>query len=215
MAYHIVTLDNISEQLEGIQSTLEENNEVDCSCFCPSEDELENLLERLFVDNIKVTPPNVPVLFSTSDTSNNQDWTSPPFYTHPRGYKMKLVISHRLFNGYLPSAPDNPSGLYAKFILLDGEYDGYLRFPIRMTIEFHVFKKTTNDSRLITFCFDDSTPPAYTSRMSEGISWRNRRRSRPIRDVLLLREGERHLYSIDGCLTFKITNVETLYNSYM
>ncbi len=85
MASKKVTLDNISEQLEAIQWTLK-HLDVDCSCL--SENELESLLQRLFVN--KVTPPTVPVLFSTKD--NQEKWTSPPFYTHPRGYKMVLVI---------------------------------------------------------------------------------------------------------------------------
>ncbi len=195
MAYNIVTLEDICEQLEGIQSTLE-NQELECSC--PSEDDLESLLDRLFVN--KATPPNVPVLFT--NTLNNRHWTSPPFYTHPRGYKMELVISYRRA-GNIAATPNN---CYAKFILLDGEYDDYLRFPIRMTIELHVMKKTTNESRSITFCFDDNTPPEYTARIVGYSNHRNRAGY-----VLLLRGDEIDLYKIDGCLTFKITKVETSY----
>ncbi len=41
---------------------------------------------------------------------------------------------------------DKPFGCYAKFILLQREYDDYLRFPIRITIKLHVMKKATNES---------------------------------------------------------------------
>ena len=151
-----VTLDNISEQLEAIQGTLE-NLDVDCSCL--SENELENMLQRLFVN--KVTPPTVPVLFSMPD--NQEKWISPPFYTHPRGYKMVLVIlrirpeppSYYSRYGGAANSPDDPSGWYANFSLLQGEYDDYLRFPIRMSIVLHVMKKATNESRSITVHFND------------------------------------------------------------
>ena len=106
-----------------------------------SEEDLEGLLQRLIN---KVTPPSVPVEFSTSA---NRDWTSPPFYTHPRGYKMALVISYEHFKPLrkaaypkaripvytstpAPAPLDNYSGCYASFVLLQGEYDDYLRFPI-------------------------------------------------------------------------------------
>ncbi len=119
----------------------------------PKED-LESLLQRLIS---KVTPP---VLFTTKD---NRDWTSPPFYTHPRGYKMELVISYRRA-GNTVATPDNPFGCYAKFILLEGEYDDYLRFPIRMTIVLHVMKKATNESCSIIVRFDDNTFSKCTER---------------------------------------------------
>ena len=172
-----------------------------------SEEDLERLLQRLInkitpptVAPPTVPPPNVPVLFTTKD---NRDWTSPPFYTHPRGYKMELVISYRRA-GNANATPDNPFRCYAKFILLEGEYDDYLRFPIRMSIELHVMKKTTNESRCITFCFDDSAPRECTERWTD-----NRRRQNTAGDVRLLEYNEIDLYSIDGRFTFMISKVHT------
>ncbi len=200
MASKKVTLDNISEQLEAIQWTLK-HLDVDCSCL--SENELENMLQRLFVN--KVTPPTVPVLFSTKD--NQEEWISPPFYTHPRGYKMELVISHIRPEPYgdANSPYDrDPSGWYANFSLLQGEYDDYLRFPIRMSIVLHVMKKATNESRSITVHFNDKTLPKYTVRQLEYDNY-----SDPDGDVLLFKCDELDLYSIEGNLTFHITRVDT------
>ena len=64
---------------------------------------------------------------------------------------MELVISYRRA-GSTAAIPDNPFSCYANIILLQGEYDDYLRFPIRMMIVLHVMKKTTNESRHVIFC---------------------------------------------------------------
>ncbi len=168
-----------------------------------SEEDLKGLLQRLIN---KVTQPTVPVLFSTPA---DLDWISPPFYTHPRGYNMKLVISYRRDYGSTATVatPDKPFGCYAKFILLKGEYDDYLRFPIRMAIELHVMKKATNESRSVPFRFDDNTSRKCTERWMD---WSNTDvRLDQFKEVLLLKKDEMNLFSIDNFLTFKITKVET------
>ncbi len=119
---------------------------------------------------------------------------------------MELVISYRRA-GSTAATPDNPFGCYANFILLEGEYDDYLRFPIRMMIVLHVMKKTTNESRHVIFCLDDKSPHECTERWTSSTS--SRRRQNKAGDVRLFQYNEMDLYSVDGRFTFKITKVET------
>ena len=94
--------------------------------------------------------------------------------------------------------------LYINFFMWEGEFDEYLRFPVRLSIELHVLKKTTNESRLVTFKFDDSTPPEFTARCR-----RFSHRAVEGGDVLLLKSGEIDSFAVDSCLMFRITKVDT------
>ena len=59
---------------------------------------------------------------------------------------------------------DIEKGLYANFFLRKGDFDDYLRFPIRMTFDLQVMKKTSNKYRTVTVNIDDSTPSDHTAR---------------------------------------------------
>ena len=53
----------------------------------------------------------------------DDDWYPPPFYTHPRGYKMCLRVRA---DGQLNGSGSHVS---AFFHLMHGEYDDYLSWP--------------------------------------------------------------------------------------
>ena len=53
----------------------------------------------------------------------DDQWDSPPFYTHPQGYKFSLVVQA---NGYGAS---EGTGVTVGVIMMRGEYDESLAFP--------------------------------------------------------------------------------------
>ena len=73
-----------------------------------------------------------------------------------------------------------------------------------MSIELHVLKKTTSESRSITFKFDDSTPPECTARCHMFCHRPNNGY-----EVLLLTKREIDSFAVDKYLTIKITRVVT------
>ncbi len=149
------SLSDIYKQLEVMQYTL---GNLDVGCECPSGETLEEMIKGILVR----APPSVPVMFSAPD---NENWISPPFYTHPRGYQMRLAITFEIpvHSGLGASSYDynrsrKTPACCAKFILLKGEFDDYLRFPVQMSLDVHVMKKNTDQSHSITYKFDEGTP---------------------------------------------------------
>ena len=63
---------------------------------------------------------------------DNDEWFSPPFYTHTHGYKMCLKV---FLNGY-----SNAKGKYVSVFnfLMPGEYDDELEWPYTGTIDVHL-----------------------------------------------------------------------------
>ncbi len=74
-----------------------------------------------------------------------------------------------------------------------------------MSIDLDVMKKSTDGSYSISFCFDDKSPLECTVHKLDSESIVPDKAG----NVLLLKHKEIASYSIEGCLTFKITKVET------
>ena len=84
-------------------------------------------------------PINVDFVMPNVDKykENNDTWTSPPFYTHPHGYKMCLQV---LANGHGDGKGTHVS---AYIYLLQGEYDSILTWPFEGTLKIAVDGITT------------------------------------------------------------------------
>ncbi len=205
------SLSDISQQLEEMQYKL------DVGCECPSGETLEEMIKGILIR----APPSVPVMFSAPD---NENWISPPFYTHPRGYQMRLEITvdkSLSYSGYCRGASSSyhytKSACYANFFLQTGEFDDYLRFPIQMSLDLHVIKKNTAESHSITYKFDKDTPIECTRRRRDRYPYSAASYNSTyynvdceyLRGILLLKADEVESYSIDDTLTFKVTNVVT------
>ncbi len=160
--------------------------------------------------------PTVPVMFSTKSI---QDWISPPFYTHHRGYKMRLVVLYNYVYAGCKFTTISPAGAVdskrgpktygtcAYFVLDEGEFDDYLRFPIRLSLELHVMKKDTDQRRSFTYTFDDTTPSKYTERQLDSCS--SGALDEDLKRMLLFTADEVKSYSIDDTFTFKVVVTNT------
>ena len=69
--------------------------------------------------------------------ANNTKWFSPPFYSHPRGYKLCLAV---YANGY----HDGHKGKYLNSFIcvMQGEYDDILTWPKRFDTTIEVFNES-------------------------------------------------------------------------
>ncbi len=205
-------------------------------------DELQAIVSRLLPSDV---PSCAPVTFTLCGLNSKLGkgskviWYSPPFYTHPRGYKMVVGVFHSSIYSSIPSGATNMDrganvsimddksstsplqesaasfvevaiassqlnivdGLYANVFLVKGEFDDYLRFPLRLSLELHIMLKTTTDSRCISVSFDDTTPTRYTVPSDSGVCLDKDR------DYLLLSDSEIDVYCVEDCLTFKVCNV--------
>lgn len=88
------------------------------------------------------------------------EWHSPPFYTHPMGYTLRLMIcagGHRGGKGTHIS-------VYVK--LMRGEYDDLLGWPLRGKFAIQLSSQKGEDKwHIETIAFDDKTPDAVCSRV--------------------------------------------------
>ena len=86
-----------------------------------------------------------------------EQWNSKPFYTHPQGYKMRLMVD----------ANRNGEGTYISVfvILVSGEFDDCLKWPFRGSITIQLLEQegaNRHHSEIIEFT--DNTPNAVASR---------------------------------------------------
>ena len=72
---------------------------------------------------------------------SNQEWCSPPFYTHPHGYEMCLKV---YANGY---GGGKGSHVSVSLFMLKGEYDDSLKWPFRGDITMQLLNQTGDGER--------------------------------------------------------------------
>jgi TNF receptor-associated factor 4 len=93
----------------------------------------------------------------------NENWFSPPFYTHPQGYKVCLCV---VANGEGPLY-----GKYTSVLLhtMKGDFDSYLKWPLRAAISVLLIDQEGEEKHHIKKLeFTDRTPDDVASRVTEG-----------------------------------------------
>ena len=93
----------------------------------------------------------------------NDNWFSPPFYTHHHGYKVCLCI-----------AANGEGSLYGKYTsvllhVMKGEFDAYLKRPFRVAISVQLLDQEGGEEHHTKKIeFTDRTPDDVASRVTEG-----------------------------------------------
>lgn len=108
----------------------------------------------------------VPVRFTLDDykarhARRDMGWTSPPFYTHPRGYRMCLLVD-------VGGPSGQPKGMYMSVYLnlVRGEYDTYLKWPFRGSVTISMLSEKGAESHHVEVIkYHDSTPVATSGRV--------------------------------------------------
>ena len=116
---------------------------------------VENRVEELtsFVrTHLRILPVNILMNGFAAKKSEEKEWLSEPFYTHPRGYKMVLSVN---CNGSGEAA-----GSYSSIFIsiMQGDYDHQLEWPFRDTISIELLNQESIEechTRLLTF--DDAS----------------------------------------------------------
>ena len=94
---------------------------------------------------------------------DGEDWHSPPFYTHPKGYKMCL----RVYAGGNGNGANTHVSVY--FTLMKGEYDDQLKWPFQGKFTIQLLSQNGDENhRSGTVTFDADTPDIYCNRVVDG-----------------------------------------------
>ena len=121
--------------------------------------QLKQQIEKLTKDfeKYQIGTPLCPVeLIITNFEKHKKDgdyWSSPPFYTHPKGYKMCLVV-------YAGGCGDGVNTHISLFLtLMKGEYDEQLKWPLRGNFTIHLMSQDGDErySHIRTITYDIST----------------------------------------------------------
>ena len=97
--------------------------------------------------------------------TNDEDWCSEPFYTHPRGYKMCVLI----FANGVNEGRGNHVSLYTCF--MRGEYDDELLWPFQGKIAVELLNQKTDDledggHHECIMHYDENTPDHFIQRVT-------------------------------------------------
>ena len=117
--------------------------------------------------NAYVTKPTE-VEFTMTDIEeykrDNDEWYSPPFYTHPSGYKMCLRVDANGNGRY------KGTHLSVLVCLMRGELDDQLKWPFRGKITVKLVNQAEDNDHVVkTVKFTSSVPQEYCKRvMAEG-----------------------------------------------
>ncbi len=129
---------------------------------------LECREDRVLVAAMKPHLSIIPVTFTLDDYENrlarrDMGWTSPSFYTHPCGYRMRLLVD---VGG--PTAPPNSRGVYMSAYLnfVKGEHDSQLKWPFRGSVTISLLSEGIDKSnRVEVIRYNENTPAATSGRI--------------------------------------------------
>lgn len=92
-----------------------------------------------------VTPNLPPVVFKMNrfkhHLDSNLSWDSPPFYTHPKGYKLYLFVRGIVMEKY-------GQCVSVRTCLMHGEYDENLLWPFRGVVHFQLLNQSDDTNHV-------------------------------------------------------------------
>ena len=104
--------------------------------------------------------PNVYVKITEFVVRSRDSWLSQPFYTGDKGYKMCISVSSSNNNSY--------TSVWA--LLMSGEYDSYLQWPIKGTLKLQLMNQCYdgNHADLVDIVFDGTDDNPCCKRVLVG-----------------------------------------------
>ena len=150
-------------------------------------------------------PPELrvcPCVIEMSEFSKKRSevWFSPPFYTHPGGYRIRLDVYS---NGRQESKGVH---LSTYVCLMRGEYDDNLKWPFSFTVKFTLLnqvKDSNHVSYLVKFC--DASEKANGRVTKSNIAQNNRGKRALLPLSELVEDGTRKVQFLkNDCLFFKV-----------
>ena len=151
---------HVGDQLEFLKSEHRKEG-ADCAAAIAKQDEsmaeacqrLQNVLEIKDNPERDLEMPVPPLTFNLMNyevcKEENEIWVSPPFYSHPYGYKMCLRV---FTNGFLDGVGTHISAYIA---ILPGEFDDLLTWPFSGAVTFLLLNQRKDREHVIhTVNFD-------------------------------------------------------------
>ena len=139
--------------------------------------------------------------------NRKEDWYSPPFYTHPQGYKMYLnVVANGIGDG---------KGTHVSMFacLMRGEFDQYLKWPFQGSVVIQLCNQLEDKYHCgDTIDFNKRTDPKNTIRVTSGERAEGRWGTHALvaHSDLNSNPANNCQYLKDDCLHFRIITVESL-----
>lgn len=102
---------------------------------------LSQLLEHMECkDNV------APIVMKISNFAQQENWTSPCFYTHANGYKLQLKVSTKHTSNVHSSTfhTSNPSFISVSVVVIEGPFDDHLNWPICARVSVRLLNQTFN-----------------------------------------------------------------------
>ena len=164
------------------------------------------MLER-FAEAIEPQVCVAPIEFTLTEFENqkkqNDVWYSPAFYTHPRGYRMRLRVDS---NGY-----GDGKGTHVSIFLcmMGGAYDASLKWPFQGNVIIQIVNQAKNDSYYQrSIQFTDRTD-SNTGRVTHRERWAGQGFSQFISHSSLDSDAYRSIqYLQRDCLRIRILRVK-------
>ena len=162
----LVDLEKENKQLkQKVDDLTEDVKTRDCSNSL-----LQQQLEKLKKDlgAYEIGTPLCPVEITMTDFEQHKkdkdDYYSPPFYTHPKGYKMCLWV----FAGGHGDGANTHISPYLVF--MKGEYDEHLKWPFRGEFTIKILSQNGDERQDMerSLTFTTGTPDKYCSRVTDG-----------------------------------------------
>ena len=138
---------------------------------------------------------------------NDDEYYSPPFYTGPSGYKMRLKV---YANGDRDGAADTRTHVSVYVHLVKGEYDSRLVWPFKGAITIQLVNHNNDeDHREYTVPFIDDGATDDASEIVQPTGERTIGWGKPyfISHTKVESTTETRRYMIDDCLTFRVTSI--------
>ncbi len=158
------TFKSKQEHLEQNYQSLKAENRIHKTELEP----VQQLLKTAppIVNSRPLGPLEPPVLTMTNFQQHKRDddqWFSPPVYTHHQGYKICLGMDA---NGW-----GTGKGTYVSVhvYFMRGEFDNSLKWPFRGVISYQLLNQVDgNDHETHTLVYDDKTPNKYCNKVTKG-----------------------------------------------
>ena len=121
-----------------------------------------------YICRIPVCPCEFTITNYARKKVNKVDWKSPPFYSHPKGYKMRLEVCTNYWIVF-----DGITCVTAFIHLLGGEFDDYLDWPYKGKVHVTLLSQDDDEehhTKTIDFskCGSDVKYRVYTRDASHG-----------------------------------------------
>ena len=131
--------------------------------------QLKHQVEKLIKDigqyqiGIPLCPAELTMINFEQHKKDGDEWCSPPFYTHPKGYKMCFLI----YAGGYGDGVNKYVSLYVK--LMKGEYDDQLKWPLRGKFTIQLLSQNGDEKHWVrTVTYHSNTADKYCSRVMDG-----------------------------------------------